>query len=55
MQNTQIPSEIAGDPVKVYNYEEPKDKEEGKSEGIDDIKRKMQARGGQLKAEDLLA
>lgn len=55
MQNTQIPSEIAGDPVKIYNYEEPKDKEEGKSEGIDDIKRKMQARGGQLKAEDLLA
>ena len=55
IKNVQIPNEIAGDPVKIYDYEEPKDKEEGKTEGIDDIKMRMKARGGQLKAEDLLS
>ncbi len=55
IKNVQIPNEIAGDPVKIYDYEESKDKEEGKTEGIDDIKMRMKARGGQLKAEDLLS
>jgi len=34
---------------------EPKENEGNKSEGIDDIKRKMKSRGGELKAEDLLS
>ena len=37
----------------MFNYEEPKENEGNKSEGIEDIKRKMKTRGGELKAEDL--
>ena len=56
IQNIQMPDEIAGDPVRMYNYEEPKDKgEDNQSEGLEDIKRKMQARGGEVKAEDFLS
>ena len=55
MQNTKIPEEIYGDPIKMFNYVEPKENEGNKSEGIDDIKRKMKSRGGELKAEDLLS
>ena len=55
MQNTKIPDKIYGDPVKMFNYVEVEAGEENKSEGIEDIKRKMKARGGELKAEDLLS
>ena len=55
IQNTKIPDEIYGDPIKMFNYVEPKENEGNKSEGIDDIKRKMKSRGGELKAEDLLS
>ena len=56
MKNTQIPDEIYGDPIKMYDYEEPKDTEGGKvTHGLDDLKQKMKSRGGELKAEDLLS
>lgn len=56
IKNIEMPDEITGDPVKMYDYEEPKDKGEGnQSEGLDDIKRKMKARGGEVKAEDFLS
>lgn len=55
MENTKMPDEIYGDPIKMFNYVEPKENDTNKSEGIDDIKRKMKARGGELKAEDLLS
>ena len=55
MQNTKIPDKIYGDPVKMFNYVEVDADEENKSEGIEDIKRKMKARGGELKPEDLLS
>jgi hypothetical protein len=55
MENTKMPDEIYGDPIKMFNYVEPKETDGNKSEGIDDIKRKMKARGGELKAEDLLS
>ena len=55
MQNTKIPDKIYGDPVKMFNYVEVDTDEENKSEGIEDIKRKMKARGGELKPEDLLS
>ncbi len=54
MKNVRIPDEIAGDPVKMFDYEEPKDREAKVSHGLDDLKQKMQMRGGELKAEDLL-
>jgi uncharacterized coiled-coil protein SlyX len=55
MENTKMPDEIYGDPIKMFDYVEPKETDGNKSEGIDDIKRKMKARGGELKAEDLLS
>ena len=57
VENVSIPKEIYGDPVKMFDYEEPKDKGGGEkvSHGMDDLKRKMAARGGELKPEDLLS
>ena len=54
MKNVRIPDEIAGDPIKIFDYEEPKDREKKVSHGLDDLKQKMEMRGGELKAEDLL-
>ena len=55
VKNTQIPDEIAGDPVKIMDYEEQEEKDTKVSHGVDDLKMKMQARGGKLKAEDFLS
>ena len=56
MKNTQIPDEIYGDPVKMFNYEEKKEEGDKKvSHGSDDLKKKMKARGGELKPEDFLS
>ena len=54
MKNVRIPDEISGDPIKIFHYEEPKDTERKVSHGLDDLKQKMEMRGGELKAEDLL-
>ena len=54
MQNTRIPDEIAGDPLKIYKYEEKEQSESNVSHGLDDLKAKTKARGGKLKAEDFL-
>lgn len=55
IQNTTIPEKIYGDPVKMFNYKEPKNEEkENTSHGLDDLKRRMSSRGGELKAEDFL-
>tara|TARA_B100000287_G_scaffold68240_1_gene59767 strand:- start:2321 stop:3190 length:870 start_codon:yes stop_codon:yes gene_type:complete len=54
MKNVRIPDEIVGDPIKIFDYEEPKDTEKKVSHGLDDLKQKMEMRGGELKAEDLL-
>jgi len=56
LKNIEIPDEIYGDPIKMYNYEEPKDKGGDKvTHGVEDLKKKMSQRGGELKAEDLLS
>lgn len=55
MKNTKIPDQILGDPIKMFDYEEPKDDEGAKvTHGVDDLKKKMRQRGGELKPEDLL-
>ena len=54
IKNTSIPDELSGDPVKIMDYEE-KDPEVHTSHGVDDLKMKMKARGGELKAEDFLS
>lgn len=55
IKNTKIPEEIYGDPVKMFDYEEKEEVEENTTHGIEDIKNKMKAGGGELKAEDLLS
>ena len=55
IKNTRIPEEIYGDPVRMMNYEEKEEKDAKVSHGIDDLRRKSQARGGELKAEDFLS
>jgi hypothetical protein len=55
LKNTQIPDEIAGDPIKIMDYEEREGGEEKTSHGVEDLKIKMKARGGKLKAEDFLS
>ncbi len=56
MQNVKIPDEIYGDPVKMFEYEEPKEgQEENKTHGLEDLKNRMKSRGGELKAEDFLS
>lgn len=56
MKNTQMPDEIYGDPVKMFNYEEKKEEgDKAISHGANDLKRKMEARGGELKPEDFLS
>tara|TARA_B100001939_G_C16946493_1_gene620584 strand:- start:2697 stop:3563 length:867 start_codon:yes stop_codon:yes gene_type:complete len=55
IQNTSIPEKIYGDPVKMFDYKEPKKEEkENTTHGLDDLKRRMSSRGGELKAEDFL-
>jgi hypothetical protein len=55
IKNTRIPEEIYGDPVRMMNYEEKEEKDTKVSHGIDDLRRKSQVRGGELKAEDFLS
>lgn len=55
IKNTKIPDEIYGDPVKMFAYEEKEENEGNTTHGIEDIKNKMKAGGGELKAEDLLS
>ena len=54
MKNSEIPDEISNDPSKILEYEEPEDKSPNVSHGLDDLKAKMKARGGELKPEDFL-
>ena len=54
-KNTSIPDEIAGDPIKIMDYEEKEHKEKSVSHGVDDLRAKTKARGGKLKAEDFLS
>ncbi len=39
----------------MFDYKEPKDRDKKVSHGLDDLKMKMKARGGELKPEDLLS
>jgi hypothetical protein len=39
----------------MMNYEEKEEKDTKVSHGIDDLRRKSQVRGGELKAEDFLS
>jgi hypothetical protein len=55
IKNVSIPSEIADDPVKVYEYEEKPHQESKTSHGVDDLRTKMAMMGGELKAEDFLS
>ena len=54
MKNVRIPEEISNDPLKILEYEEKEEGEAKVTHGIDDLKLKMKARGGSLKAEDFL-
>jgi len=55
IKNTSIPDEIASDPIRIMDYEEKDDAAAKVSHGTDDLKLKMNARGGKLKAEDFLS
>ena len=55
VKNTKIPEEIQGDPIKMLNYEDTEEKDAKVTHGVDDLKMKMRARGGKLKAEDFLS
>ena len=55
IKRVEIPDEFMGDPVKIMDYEEKQDGETKTSHGVDDLKMKMKARGGKLKAEDFLS
>jgi len=55
LKNTKIPDEIYGDPVKMFEYEEKEEKEAKTSHGVEDLRQKMRARDGKLKAEDFLS
>lgn len=55
IKNTRIPEEIYGDPVRMMNYEEKEEVDSKVSHGLDDLRQKSQARGGELKAEDFLS
>ena len=55
IKRVEIPDEFMGDPVKIMDYEEKEDGESKTSHGVDDLKMKMKARGGKLKAEDFLS
>lgn len=52
LKNISIPEDVAKDPMKVLEYEEKEGKKT--SRGVDDLKEKMEARGGKLKPEDYL-
>ena len=54
MKNVRIPDEISNDPLKILEYEEKEETDNKVSHGIDDLKARMKARGGELKAEDFL-
>lgn len=54
MKNVKIPDEISNDPLKILEYEEKEETDNKVSHGIDDLKARMKARGGELKAEDFL-
>jgi len=54
MKNMTIPDEIVGDPLKIYEYEEKEETTANVSHGVDDLREKRRARGGELKAEDFL-
>lgn len=55
LKNTKIPDEIYGDPVRMFEYEEKEEKESKTTHGVDDLRQKMRARDGKLKAEDFLS
>lgn len=55
LKNTKIPDEIYGDPVKMFEYEEKEERETKTSHGVEDLRQKMRARDGKLKAEDFLS
>ncbi len=55
IKNVSIPDEISDDPIKILEYEEKEEKESKVSHGVGDLKRKVAARGGELKAEDFLS
>ena len=54
-KNTNIPEDITSDPVKILAYKEKEHSDKKTSHGVDDLRAKMQARDGKLKAEDFLA
>jgi len=54
-KNVDFPEEIRNDPVRMLDYEEKEESDNKTSHGVDDLKRKMEARGGKLKAEDFLS
>lgn len=55
LKNYSIPENILKDPVKVLEYEESKDKQKNKTEGIEDLNQKFKKSGGVLKPEDFLS
>ena len=57
IKNLQIPKEYFSDPLKIYEFKELSGEERSSNTtvGIDDIKAKMKANNGKIKAEDLLS
>lgn len=56
LKNLSVPDEVRKDPMRLIKFKK-EDNSEGKNqtEGVEDIRKKMAKRGGNLKAEDLLS
>ena len=55
IKNVKIPEDISDDPVKVMDYVEKDESQSKVSHGVDDLRARAKARGGELKAEDFLS
>lgn len=53
--NCDIPESIIENPLEIFNFDPKKDSGKNKTEGIEDLKQKMTARGGKLNPEDYLS
>jgi glycerophosphoryl diester phosphodiesterase len=55
IKNVKIPEDISDNPVKVMDYVEKDESQSKVSHGVDDLRARAKARGGELKAEDFLS
>lgn len=54
LKNIEMPDDIKQDPIKIIKFKPSENKSAKTTEGIEDIRQKLSANNGKLKAEDLL-